>query len=550
MRKLIYVLIFCFLLIGNLYPQLTGGLVSVYNSPENKDDISRFIKTDAQGNMFVAGNTVKSELNRDYLLIKFDSQGKLLWSRNYNGTSNANDTVRDLHIDLQGNIYITGSSQGTKGVYNAVTIKYDTQGNELWAARFNEDIFATSHATRVISDKNLNIYVVGTYIKGFTHDCLLLKYDRNGNLLWKTTANGSANLYDEGLALAISPDMNHVYMGAIFNEIDGGQNFTVLKYNNNGDLEWISSYNGTANGEDHIGDITTDENGNIYGCGISEGRGTKNDITTVKFSQDGVILWTKLFDGPGHDMDWVTVIKLDKNKNVYVAGGYRPENLQNNACVIKYSNDGEFKWIASYDGLNHWHDCCQGLDIDGDLNVYMSGRTSVDGIQESDNIFTIKVNKDGVKLWTKIYDGSDNNADYSSNLIYNKISKTIFTLGHSYSNSSKYDVILLKYKEKNLIYDVDNSTTGVSTIYKTELANYPNPFNPSTKIQFTIPKDDFVKLYVYDLSGRLIKNLIDGYTTAGNHNITFDGSNLSSGVYFYTLQTSSNKITNKFILNK
>jgi hypothetical protein len=69
--------------------------------------------------------------------------------------------------------------------------------------------------------------------------------------------------------------------------------------------------------------------------------------------------------------------------------------------------------------------------------------------------------------------------------------------------------------------------------------NYPNPFNPTTNVKFNLPKSEYVTLKIYDMVGNEIKTLVEGNQQAGVYNITVDGSNLSSGVYFYTLRTSS-----------
>lgn len=66
--------------------------------------------------------------------------------------------------------------------------------------------------------------------------------------------------------------------------------------------------------------------------------------------------------------------------------------------------------------------------------------------------------------------------------------------------------------------------------------NYPNPFNPVTNIRFVIPEEAFVSLKVYDILGKEIAIIIDGEFSKGNYEITFDGRNLSSGIYFYTLE--------------
>jgi hypothetical protein len=65
--------------------------------------------------------------------------------------------------------------------------------------------------------------------------------------------------------------------------------------------------------------------------------------------------------------------------------------------------------------------------------------------------------------------------------------------------------------------------------------NYPNPFNPSTTIQFQTPRDGDVRLVVYDLLGREVTRLVDGFRPAGVYPVTFNAANLSSGFYFYRL---------------
>jgi hypothetical protein len=79
---------------------------------------------------------------------------------------------------------------------------------------------------------------------------------------------------------------------------------------------------------------------------------------------------------------------------------------------------------------------------------------------------------------------------------------------------------------------------------------FPNPFNPSTTIRFSLPEAVKVVLNVYDVSGRQVAQLVNGLREAGQHSVTFDGSNLSSGVYMYTLKAGQNVITGKMALVK
>jgi len=79
---------------------------------------------------------------------------------------------------------------------------------------------------------------------------------------------------------------------------------------------------------------------------------------------------------------------------------------------------------------------------------------------------------------------------------------------------------------------------------------FPNPFNPNTTIHYTLPEASKVTLNVYDMNGRLVSTLVNGLREAGENQATFDGSNLSSGVYMYTLNAGHNVITGKMALVK
>lgn len=80
--------------------------------------------------------------------------------------------------------------------------------------------------------------------------------------------------------------------------------------------------------------------------------------------------------------------------------------------------------------------------------------------------------------------------------------------------------------------------------------NYPNPFNPTTQIRFSLAEQSQVTLKVYNILGKEIATLVNDVKGAGTHEISFDGSGLSSGVYFYTLQTGKFTQTHKMILMK
>lgn len=80
--------------------------------------------------------------------------------------------------------------------------------------------------------------------------------------------------------------------------------------------------------------------------------------------------------------------------------------------------------------------------------------------------------------------------------------------------------------------------------------NYPNPFNPSTVISYAVPEDARVTLVIYDALGKQIAELVNGDVTAGNHEVTFNGSELASGIYFYRMTTGTFSQINKMLLLK
>jgi hypothetical protein len=80
--------------------------------------------------------------------------------------------------------------------------------------------------------------------------------------------------------------------------------------------------------------------------------------------------------------------------------------------------------------------------------------------------------------------------------------------------------------------------------------NYPNPYNPTTRINFSLAQKQLVKLTVFDILGREVRTLINEEKTEGSYSLKFDGSRLASGVYFFQLKAGNNIATRKMILLK
>ncbi|MBK7498355.1 MAG: T9SS type A sorting domain-containing protein [Ignavibacteriales bacterium] len=96
---------------------------------------------------------------------------------------------------------------------------------------------------------------------------------------------------------------------------------------------------------------------------------------------------------------------------------------------------------------------------------------------------------------------------------------------------------------------VDDDENGIPLVYSLE-QNYPNPFNPSTTIKFSIPEQTNVTLKIFNSIGQEVASLLNGEMAAGNHSVDFNASKLSSGVYFYRIDSPSFTSTKKMILIK
>lgn len=97
--------------------------------------------------------------------------------------------------------------------------------------------------------------------------------------------------------------------------------------------------------------------------------------------------------------------------------------------------------------------------------------------------------------------------------------------------------------------NVDNLESGEITEFFLH-NNYPNPFNPTTQINYQIPENEFVTIKIYNSLGEEVRTLVNDYQSSGYYNIKFDGSELSSGIYFYKLQAGEYVSVKKMLLTK
>ncbi len=120
----------------------------------------------------------------------------------------------------------------------------------------------------------------------------------------------------------------------------------------------------------------------------------------------------------------------------------------------------------------------------------------------------------------------------------------VATTTDSVGNTSEFSSL-----DTVVVTDISSTINNLPEVYAL-YQNYPNPFNPVSKIKYDIPELSFVTLKIYDVLGSEIATLVNEEKPVGSYEVTFDASNLPSGVYFYQLKTKGYLETKKMILMK
>jgi hypothetical protein len=167
------------------------------------------------------------------------------------------------------------------------------------------------------------------------------------------------------------------------------------------------------------------------------------------------------------------------------------------------------------------------------------------------DLYVQKVYREGTIMWTE-------NGVAVSTAPLSQITQTICDDGNGGAiiawSDARHGAFLYIYGQG---VDSEGNLGGTTSVDEEVLTNdfklsqnYPNPFNPGTSIQYAISGRQFVSLKVYDVLGKEIARLVDEYRSEGNYEVTFDASNLASGIYFYKLQAGSFNESKKMILMK
>ncbi|MBI4648577.1 MAG: SBBP repeat-containing protein, partial [Bacteroidia bacterium] len=513
--------------------------VKTYSETDSLYNIGTAI--DMNGNIYVAGTTKTLATEYDYAVIKYSPTGEQLWAIKYAGEGS--DWVSDMVVDNGGNCYVTGWSQNSDGDYDYLTVKYNISGVEQWTARYNGAASIDNYdiANSIAVDGNGNVYVTGASIGiNIGKDILTIKYNNIGEQIWvKEYDSGYAN--DIGSVVKVDNAGNIIVAGTTYN-INGNADYKFIKYAPDGSQICTGTYN--YGSHDMLQAMTLDNKGNIIVTGAS--MSASYDYATVKFDLSGNILWIKRYGSAITDYPYD--IASDDLGNIYVTG-----TCNNDYVTIKYDVDGIQQWASAYYYGANYIDVANAIDIDYKGNVYVTGM-SWPATLKSGEIVTVKYSPYGIQEWSDTYYYVTNTRINQGNDIVVSQNNNVYITGYAW-NGNNIDIITIKYSEcfttahlKAGYSDISNPDIIINNESEKNISVkppesyfyiFPNPNDGNMQLEYSFASGYDGKLIVRNLQGVEVDNY---YLSGKSNRAWINTGNMPNGIYFYTLYEGSQKI--------
>lgn len=544
MKTILLVLLILILNAGIVRSQLNQEWVRSYNGPMNGNDEALAHVIDHEGNVYAAGKFLGMATGFDIYIVKYNSSGSILWEKNYNGPGNGNDIAYSVALDNSGNVFVAGESKGENTGVDYVLIKYNNQGDEQWVRRYNGNSNSSEIPAKVVADNSGNSIITGnSWEQGTLSDIVTIKYNSDGVEQWVKRFNGAENGNEFGDDLAVDASGN-VYVAGSTISAATINDFVIIKYSSSGDEQWFKIYNGPVSGNDFPTFLTLDIFGNAIQTGASVGSGTALDFATIKYSPSGDVIWLRRYTSSTINSEEPKAITSDNYGNIIITGTSTGFSSSYDYMTIKYSPTGDLMWARNYNGPSTFNfDEARSVAADNIGNVYVTGLSA--GTGTMDDIAIVKYGSDGNQLWVNRYNSPSNRDDVANNISLDALGNIILS-GFITGAATGRDFAVIKFSHLTSLQTISNEIPKEYSLRQ----NYPNPFNPITKINYNIPKDGNVTLKIFDNAGRETKTIVNEFKPAGYYTLELDGSNLSSGIYFYTLSSEGFIQTKKMILIK
>lgn len=332
------------------------------------------VKATQAGGIITAGYTDSTDVSPNYggqdtLIVKYDKDLNFEWQAMSGGSG---DDVFNNAIELSSGEFVgVGSSSSNdngltnRGDKDFLIVKYDADGNEVWAKTFGGN--KTDYFSSIVEDSKGDLIAVGyseSTDLGVTNmgkrDAIIMKLDSNGNQKWIKSYGGS--LHDALYSIAPTKSGDFIIAGASYStnwdilNNNGGNEAFLLKINGDGEIIFLSSYGGSGN--DSFSYVMEASNGDFVGFGYIastdldvENRGG-NDGLFVRFDDKGNYISSASFGGSGNDIFWSG---LETDSNEFLAVGYSDSvnaGFQNkgalDAVIVCYDSLGNEKWVKTW----------------------------------------------------------------------------------------------------------------------------------------------------------------------------------------------------------
>ena len=513
-----------------------------YTLPFYGYDDPQGLVQDGHGNIYVAGNSQGSQSAYDIVILKYNPDGSQIWIRRFNENYDKDEKVSAISVDSECSIYVTGYGMRTDSTTYILTIKFDSSGTQKWVQRFSSFNDTHEYGAGIVLN-NSDVFVIGSTLPRNTRrDYCLLKYNSQGVQQW-ISINSMQDSTNIPKSIALDSNGNIFVTGYSFTNIND-LFYNTVKYNSSGTIQWIRRYQGSGNTLNHAYKILTGNSGNIYITGESIGSSGNYDILTIKYSNSGSQIHTARYNSQYNLNDWPNDMTVDLYENIYIAGLSYSNNYSD--CVtIKYDSTVTQHWESRYDNSGTSTDWASSICVDYLGNVYVTGVTNY-GIYNNIDFLTIKYNPTGNQQWVTFYNGPQNFYDIAKFIIAGD-SSSIYVSGNSDSSGTGTDIVTIKYLQLVGIKKLSNTFPKDFSLFQ----NFPNPFNPSTKIKFDVANQPAeTKLVIYDVLGKEITALVNRQLNPGSYEVNWNAADYPSGVYFYKLTAGDFSEVKKMILLK
>jgi hypothetical protein len=358
----------------------------------------------------------------------------------------------------------------------------------------------------------------GTIGIGF-RDVWLLKTNSMGDTLWTEIFYG--NEEEEGYMVRETLDGDYIVVGYISTPFE---DVWLIKTDDNGDTIWTKTYG--YPGWDFGKDVLQTMDGGYIVVAHAANQG----IWLLKTDNNGDTLWTKNY----YPYSEPYAVIETSDSGFVILGELSLSTTY--VWLIKTDSEGDTLWTKTFGGNNYE----RGYSIQQttDNGFIITGK-----IQGNYNdVWILKTNSSGEAIWTKTF--SNANGDYGYSVKQTTDGGYIIA-GSTYLNEKKMEVYLIKLESD--IVGIDTDQENISHSFNIS-QNFPNPFNPTTKLKYSIPQSSNVVLKVFDILGNEIETLVNEEKPTGTYEINWYAEGLPSGVYFYQFQAGGFVETKKMVL--